>query len=216
MKIDLVYLDLDGPILDVKNKYHHVHVSLCKELGIITLLDRELYWEKKRGKEPLSQILNLSSDDLKISIYKKRWLEEIERNTSMAWDEVHPFALGVLQYLKKKYQLHLITLRRNKKNTLEQIEKFQLNRYFEERIYIIQQNGMSPHILKHEVIQATGATQEGSIFIGDTEVDILAAKLSGILSVGVLSGIRNKKMMERIGPDFIVEDIRGLTRDVGL
>lgn len=216
MRFKKVYFDLDGPILDVKKKYFHVHTRLCEDLGIISPVDLVNYWQAKRAKATLGNLLGCGMDDPKIALYMQGWLERIESQNSMARDEIHPFAAEVLENLNKHYQLILVTLRRNRENTLQQIEKFQLHKYFKGNIYIVHQNGLSPHILKHEILRSTGADQENAIFIGDTEVDINAAKLSGIMSVGVLSGIRNKKIMEHIGPDFIIKDIRGLTREVGL
>jgi hypothetical protein len=46
--------------------------------------------------------------------------------------------------------------------------------------------------------------------VGDTEADVGAGRLTGVRTVAVLSGIRNRDLLLRAGPDFLLEDIREL------
>ena len=45
-----------------------------------------------------------------------------------------------------------------------------------------------------------------TLFVGDAESDILAAKGAGVTSVAVLSGVLNRERAEELKPDFIVDD----------
>ena len=54
-----------------------------------------------------------------------------------------------------------------------------------------------------------------SAIIGDTEMDILVGKNLEILSIAVLSGIRNKEKLDAYKPDYIIEDISYLSKILG-
>ena len=46
------------------------------------------------------------------------------------------------------------------------------------------------------------------LFVGDTGIDINTAKLINIKSIAVLSGFRNKSILEQYNPDYIENDIK--------
>ncbi len=46
-----------------------------------------------------------------------------------------------------------------------------------------------------------------TLFVGDAESDMLAAKRSGVTSVAVLSGVLNRDKAKRLKPDFIVDSV---------
>ena len=43
--------------------------------------------------------------------------------------------------------------------------------------------------------------------VGDTESDIILVNELGIISIGVLSGIRNKTMLDRYEPAYIINSV---------
>jgi len=49
-----------------------------------------------------------------------------------------------------------------------------------------------------------------AIYVGDTTSDILAGKFARIKTVGVLSGIGGKDEFEKVGADFILENVSNL------
>ena len=50
-----------------------------------------------------------------------------------------------------------------------------------------------------------GVPAQACLMIGDTTVDILAAKAAGAQSVGVLCGFGERDELERIGADLILD-----------
>ena len=50
-----------------------------------------------------------------------------------------------------------------------------------------------------------GATQEDTLFVGDSNVDIRTAKNGGLTGCGVLWGFRTRQELEEEGADYIVE-----------
>ena len=55
------------------------------------------------------------------------------------------------------------------------------------------------------VIENFGIAKEDCIFVGDSETDILTAKNSQLVSVGVLWGFRDEKVLAQAGADNIIE-----------
>lgn len=56
-----------------------------------------------------------------------------------------------------------------------------------------------------EILAATGATREQTVFVGDSGIDILTAKAAGVRSVGVSWGFRPRSELEQAGADHIVD-----------
>lgn len=54
-------------------------------------------------------------------------------------------------------------------------------------------------------MELLGATKQNSIYIGDSEVDCLTAKNSGIQIIGVTWGFRGRKTLEENNADYIVD-----------
>lgn len=50
--------------------------------------------------------------------------------------------------------------------------------------------------------------------VGDAPSDIIAAQKNGIVSIAVHTGITGREELLAFGPDILLEDLRGLTRDV--
>lgn len=54
-------------------------------------------------------------------------------------------------------------------------------------------------------IEKLGASKQNSVYIGDSEVDCLTAKNSGIPIIGVTWGFRGRKVLEENNADYIVD-----------
>ncbi len=53
------------------------------------------------------------------------------------------------------------------------------------------------------LLEGVGATNEGSVFVGDSEVDILTAKNAGMISVAVTWGYRPESLLVTMEPDYV-------------
>ncbi len=61
-----------------------------------------------------------------------------------------------------------------------------------------------PQII-YEIMKITGFSKEETIFIGDSDVDILTSKNAGIKSIGCVWGYRGREELENSGADFIAD-----------
>ena len=60
--------------------------------------------------------------------------------------------------------------------------------------------------LLHRLMNTMGASQESTLFVGDSNVDIQTAKNGGLASCGVLWGFRGREELEHEGADFLAEN----------
>ncbi len=208
-----LFFDLDGPILDVSRRYYRLHSELVLQLGGMPM-DEANYWERKRDREPLSALLAL---DLKpipgesAQTYRQLWREKIEWPASLAADTVVPGAREQLAALQTTHHLVLVTLRQCRENLEAQLERLQLGPFFE-AVISAAPPAEEAWKVKQELIRSSSWMNGSGCIVGDTEVDIRAGKALGLITVAVLSGIRNRRCLALEKPDFLVEGLRELPR----
>ncbi|EJW94046.1 phosphoglycolate phosphatase [gut metagenome] len=61
-------------------------------------------------------------------------------------------------------------------------------------------------------MQQLGANPKNTLFVGDSNVDILTAKNAGLASCGVLWGFRDAEELTQAGADFLAADVEDLYR----
>lgn len=60
--------------------------------------------------------------------------------------------------------------------------------------------------LLHRLTKEMGASQESTLFVGDSNVDVRTAKNGGLTCCGVLWGFRGREELEQEGADFLAEN----------
>lgn len=68
----------------------------------------------------------------------------------------------------------------------------------------------APDLIK-DAICFLGSDNEAVVYIGDSEVDVLTAKNAGIPVILVSWGYRNREKLEKLQPDYLVDDFDELT-----
>ena len=66
--------------------------------------------------------------------------------------------------------------------------------------------------LLDRLMERMGADPAGTLFVGDSDVDIRTAKNGGLTSCGVLWGFRSRQELEGEGADYLAADPRELER----
>jgi phosphoglycolate phosphatase-like HAD superfamily hydrolase len=61
-----------------------------------------------------------------------------------------------------------------------------------------------------EILDEFGVKAEDTILVGDTEDDIKAGYKAGVATVGVLSGLSGRSVLEKENPSLILDDITKL------
>jgi phosphoglycolate phosphatase len=207
----IIFFDLDGPLLDVSERYQTLHRDLLYGMGVIPLAPK-VYWERKRKRCPEAAIL----EELGISelepLYSRKRLEFIESDSYLAHDRLWPWTSSVLTALTARYSLILVTVRSNRAALERQLTRLNVQRFFND---VLTEPAADPvdaqksRLIRNYLSQHCLPTY-GSWIIGDTEADIGAGRLLGLTTVAVRCGIRDDEYLVRINPTYLVDDIRAL------
>lgn len=203
-----IFFDLDGPILDVSKRYYKVFLDI---VGGKTKLSKKTFWELKKNKASWQKIFKKAGLKIRKDDFLKFWLRCIEGKNYLTLDRIHPNVKRKLSSLSKKDSLYLISLRQSKKNLFWQVKKLGINKYFKKIIHCPYTSG-KPWQEKAKLIRNNLRSKEQAVIIGDTEVDIRAAKISGIKSIGITSGIRTKELLIKEKPDFLIPNLRNISK----
>ena len=93
----MIFWDLDGPILDVSEKYHTLYKNILLENNMQALSKKE-YWNLKKSKTTLSEILAKTNSDKLLEEFKNLWLIYIETHKYQKLDKLQN---GIISILKK-------------------------------------------------------------------------------------------------------------------
>lgn len=203
-----IFFDLDGPILDVSERYFRVHRDIVEYLGGTTM-DKMTYWRLKRDRQPLSALLAMIGNPTSEQAYRTHWFHKIELMRYLRHDRVNRGAREKLKELEKHHTLILVTLRQRRGHLSAQLEKLSLRPVFAAVLSASPVGADGSHV-KQRLIGESGYLNGESLIVGDTEIDVRAGKGLGIPTVAVLSGIRNRDRLAEEAPDCIVEDICAL------
>jgi phosphoglycolate phosphatase len=204
-----IFLDFDGVLLDVSERYFRVHRALiqpCLGAG----LDRTLYWNLKRQGRPIRDILEADgATEVDESTYRKLFVKTIEAREFLVHDVLIPGTREIVASLAHRHPLTLVTLRQEPDHLAMQLDALELRPFFEAVLVGSPLSGVASAV-KAGLLRESRWLRPGALIVGDTEVDIRAGKAVGIKTVAVLSGIRSREALEAEAPDAIVDDLHGL------
>lgn len=203
-----IFFDLDGPILDVSRRYYRVFLDIS---GGRSKLSKKAFWALKRKKTSWLNIFKKAGLKIKNEDFQRLWLWCIEGRVYLGLDRIHCKAKRELSSLSKTNRLYLISLRQSKKNLFWQVKRLGLDKYFKKIIHCPPGPG-EPWQKKAKLLKRNLRNKEKALMVGDTEVDIRAAKLAGIKSMAVTSGIRAGEVLSKEKPYFLAANIRSISK----
>lgn len=200
-------LDLDGPILDVSDKYYKAYYDSLNEIGG-RALNKDEYWELKRLKISDYDILRKTFSEHLLNEFKRRRGFLIEKKEYLKLDYVWKELKETYKILSERIPTLLVTLRTYSERTSWQLKNLGIYSWFgsilshpgtgilEERwqvkVNLINKSGILKNVITKDCV-----------FIGDTETDILAGKSLGMKTIGVSFGIRAKELLLPLRPDLV-------------
>lgn len=205
-----IFFDLDGTLIDYSNRHWQTYREIVGILGGHPL-SKDNYWDLKRNKTDLIEVLKQSqvSHDL-IKNFRERFKEGIEKPEKLSLDQNFESTVRVLNTLAEGNDLYLVSLRENYQNAVNQLRTLNIFSCFKELLISPATNDAAS--TKVALIKKRLADGEQALVVGDTEADIEVAKRLKLISVAVLSGIRNRDVLGSTGPDYILDNVSSLPK----
>lgn len=203
-----IFIDFDGTLVDIAPRHYRVYRKCVEKMGG-TPLDRKKYWELKRDNISWNELLLISGLEINNrDDYLELFIDRIESLEELYRDELFVDSLSALKKLSSNdNKLYLLSLRRNSDALDKQIEKLGIECFFEEILSGHSDTKEGALLKKADIIKQTIDNPEDSIIVGDTEADVAAAQQLNATSIALLSGIRSKKFLKSMEPDYLVDGI---------
>ena len=201
MLFDYIFLDLDGPILEGKNRHYRCYKDILTKFGG-SALDADLYWDLKRSKVTRDVVLKKSCFQASYGQFYNSWMQNIEDPEYLKLDTLKPRVKETLERWKHlTNKLILITMRQNRKYLIAQLQDFKVHFLFDEIIDCPPQRKNTKYVaLKNKKF-------DRAIMIGDTEEDTKTAKMLNIKSIGITDGLRKKEYLDA---DYYYKNIKDI------
>jgi phosphoglycolate phosphatase-like HAD superfamily hydrolase len=207
--MDTLFFDLDGTLIDIRERYYRVYADCLKHFGgsPITGLD---YWTLKREDTPEEEILSITGNKDVFPEYRLERRVRLEAKEYLEFDSIWPNINFCLQNLKVRYNLELVTIRKNHINLEWQLKRFGLNTYFSHIIssQTVQNNQKRGTLKMQMIVNELGNGPFSGWFIGDTEIDIIAGKSLNLGTCVVSFGMRSENYLSTLEPDIQLNSIR--------
>jgi phosphoglycolate phosphatase len=201
----VVVFDLDGPLLDVSERYHRLYADLLRARGLRPLAKRT-YWRLKRRRIPEEAIFRRSGGAAaEAREYARRRSRLIESREYLRYDRAWPRVSAVLRHLEPRSQLLLATARRSHRSLTWQLERIGIGGYFHRVLAIPPAAASRAEAKAASVREALVEPSQPGWFVGDTETDLRAGRLLGFRTAAVSFGIRRAAELRQSAPDKLLE-----------
>ncbi len=203
----MIFIDLDGPILDVSDRYYRVYNDILHGSNS-NMLSKEIYWELKQNIVPEKEIHLLSNTNISYMEYNKRRGELLEAPFYLKHDSLQSNAKEILKYLSEHTNVILVTLRRLDSNLHDELKHFKIHQYF--TAILFSNSDATPRwSIKYNLIRDyLGAKNtDNHVLIGDTETDIEAGNRLNMVTIAISNGIRSETILKRSCPNYIFSSI---------
>jgi len=204
-----IYLDLDGTLVDVQEKYCRLHTDIAKGLGFQPM-PPDRFWAQKRRGAPLETILS-DWDEPARRAYNRLWLASIEAPDYLRLDKLVPGTREALETLTQRFRLVVVTMRRNARELRRQLRGLGIEDLLAE--VIAAADYPSADYSKVQLLRLSGETNgRRAIVVGDSEADVQTARELRAPAVCVLSGIRDGPFLKALDPDHIIPSVAQLPK----
>lgn len=195
----VVAVDVDGPILDGKLRHYSCYSDILRKYGYVPT-DIDTYWCAKRQGLSVREQLGLSGAADLGETFKVEWLEMIETPQRLALDQPWDGAvekIGLWQ--REDVEVLFATHRRYRERVHRQLVGLGLAVGGNLATADPRGGAADKAEAVREKVRLLDVSQ--GVWIGDTEVDVEAARLIGWRVWVVTCGLRDASYLEALQPD---------------
>jgi phosphoglycolate phosphatase-like HAD superfamily hydrolase len=205
-----VFLDLDGPVLDVSARYYAIYSDLLKSADYLPF-DQESYWSLKRLSIQEAAIVQRNMPDYCVQDYLEQRSRLLENPAYLICDRLHEGVVETLTSWSSEHRVHLVTLRRNRIALMSQLELLGIRDKFDQ--VFCAQGVEASWKTKCAWIRACCSSSEERVIVGDTEADVLAGRAASIRTVALSCGVRSRRLLQQLAPDQLLPSLREIDLD---
>lgn len=200
--ITTLVLDLDGPLLDGRQRHHRCYSDILRQWKFEPLaLDR--YWQLKRERMDGRSLLALSGAEARHDEFLAEWLRRIEARDYLALDRLQAGVPEILtSWKQKRLRLLLATMRHDRAALDWQLDSLGLAALLDDVVMIASGGAGGKAAAVRPLLKDSGQ----AMWIGDTELDIQAARSLGLRCCLVTCGLRTDDYLAGLSPDLLAPD----------
>lgn len=210
--ISALVLDLDGPLLDGMLRHYRCYCDILEGHGY-SPISLERYWDMKRNKVDRRTLLECSDALPFYDKFLASWIERIEARSYLKFDRLQKRVINVLsKWKERKIRLLLATMRNNPSNLAWQLDRLNIYEFFDDFVVV---GGGRDSANKASAVRPklAGLNTDQVIWVGDTEVDVDAARELGIRVCALTCGLRSRDYLLTLSPDYIEADIASFAEE---
>ncbi len=211
--ISTIVLDLDGPLLDGMQRHYRCYSDILKERGF-KAIPVEMYWEMKRNRVNRRIFLEYSDAESLYDEFLITWIDRIEKREYLELDRLQHNVANILTHWKKReLRLIMATLRNNPENLTWQLDMLNLRRFFDDIVVVGSEND-GAYKASRVKAKLMGQSIDNAVWVGDTEVDVTAARELGVKVCVLTCGLRTKEYLTSLSPDYIEADLHSFAEEM--
>jgi phosphoglycolate phosphatase-like HAD superfamily hydrolase len=212
--IKQIFLDLDGPLLNGKERHYFCYRSILERFGFKPIGIDE-YWETKRALVNRRDLLKMSGAEVIYDDFLAAWLLMIESPDVLVLDKVQEGAVDCLRSWKAQgIGLTLVTMRKNRQAVEEQLTRLKLRPLLDAVLVCDHADGGDGKADAVRSMFQGKLIKEHTLWIGDTEADWEAAKSLGYGVVLLSNGLRNEAYLRSLQGAVVKPSIASLKDEV--
>lgn len=203
-----IVLDLDGPVLDTRQRHYACYQGILGDFGLPTL-PLEEFWRLKRASVGTAQLLSASGAGGAEEVFARLWRDRIEDDDHLELDSLQE---GIKQTLRDwrraSRRVVIATLRQHASRARHQVRRLGIAEYCDGVLVSSYGDGSAGKAAAvHDVLPHV---DQETLWIGDTEVDVNAARTLGCRAIAVACGIRDTTRLRAAKPDAIIGGVADL------
>jgi phosphoglycolate phosphatase-like HAD superfamily hydrolase len=207
-RVKAILFDIDGTLSDSDDLMVQKVERILKPFYFFSTIEKQhsaARWLVMAIESPGNFLYNLTDlfdlDSLFIRMINNRSKKRKHR-VKKYW--IIPGVQNLLSDLADKFSMGVVSAR-DDKSALAFVRQFELEKYFS--VIVTSQTCRYTKPFPDPLLYAAeklGVEPQSCLMVGDTTVDIKAAKLAGMQAVGVLCGFGREKELKRAGADVIL------------